>query len=281
MSWDALNFAYRALTLIICMKTCSACGVSKDEDQFYKQLNRLQSHCKACAAAAAKLRRPSPEVLKAKNKAYYEANKAKVRATIAAWVKRNPEKHKKALKAGQKRYRAKPAIKAKMNARMKQWRLQQDKGKLAERDKAHRAKHGVAIRARERLSRQRRSPEQRQMARDRRRRWRIANELKNPVAKVVKNLRRRVHYALGGQDKSANTMKLIGCTPDVLRQHLEALFKPGMSWCNYAIDGWHVDHVRPCAAFDLSSPEQQRACFHYTNLQPLWWHENTSKGDRV
>ena len=41
------------------------------------------------------------------------------------------------------------------------------------------------------------------------------------------------------------------------------------------------DHIRPCASFDLTDPEQQRACFHYTNLQPLWAFDNLSKGAKV
>ena len=60
--------------------------------------------------------------------------------------------------------------------------------------------------------------------------------------------------------------------------HLEAQFKPGMTWDNYGLKGWHVDHIRPCASFDLRDPEQQRRCFHYTNLQPLWAEENLKKG---
>ena len=35
----------------------------------------------------------------------------------------------------------------------------------------------------------------------------------------------------------------------------------------------------PCASFDLTDPEQQRQCFHYTNLQPLWAADNIRKSD--
>lgn len=54
-----------------------------------------------------------------------------------------------------------------------------------------------------------------------------------------------------------------------------------MSWENYGIRGWHIDHIKPCASFDLSIIEEQKECFHYTNLQPLWWHENLAKSDKI
>jgi hypothetical protein len=68
--------------------------------------------------------------------------------------------------------------------------------------------------------------------------------------------------------KSASTMKLVGCDILFLKGYLEAQFEPNMSWDNYG--EWHIDHILPCASFDLTSPEQQQKCFHYTNLQPLW-----------
>jgi hypothetical protein len=91
-------------------------------------------------------------------------------------------------------------------------------------------------------------------------------------------LRHRVWSALKNNTKSAKTMELIGCSIEYLMGYLEAKFVPGMSWQNYG--SWHVDHIKPCATFDLSKPEEQRKCFHYTNLQPLWEGENLTKGGK-
>lgn len=68
---------------------------------------------------------------------------------------------------------------------------------------------------------------------------------------------------------------MTGCNWDQLRQHFENQFQAGMSWDN--IGEWHIDHIRPCASFDLTDPEQQKQCFHYTNLQPLWASQNMEK----
>jgi hypothetical protein len=79
--------------------------------------------------------------------------------------------------------------------------------------------------------------------------------------------------------KSACTIELVGCSPAHLAAHIAAKFKPGMGWHNRT--KWHIDHVLPLAAFDLANARQQRVAFHYSNLQPLWKHENLSKGARL
>lgn len=104
---------------------------------------------------------------------------------------------------------------------------------------------------------------------------RLAND---PQFKISKNLRTRMNAALNGNTKSATTLELIGCSIDFLKLHLESQFSPGMDWKNHSKHGWHIDHKKPCAAFDLTDPKQQRECFHYSNLQPLWASENLSKG---
>jgi hypothetical protein len=102
----------------------------------------------------------------------------------------------------------------------------------------------------------------------------------DPNFRLAKTLRRRVHNALKNGFKSARTMELIGCSIAVLRDHLEHQFKPGMSWENFG-PVWHIDHCRPCASFDLTDPEQQRECYNFMNMQPMFGAENISKGAKT
>jgi len=44
---------------------------------------------------------------------------------------------------------------------------------------------------------------------------------------------------------------------------------------------WHIDHILPCVFFNLNDPNEQKKCFHYTNLQALFVHENLSKGSKI
>lgn len=79
--------------------------------------------------------------------------------------------------------------------------------------------------------------------------------------------------------KSSPTFKLLGCSVEDLMIHLESMFAEGMNWNNYG--KWHVDHIRPCVSFNLFDPEEQKRCFHFTNLQPLWALDNYRKGDSL
>lgn len=98
----------------------------------------------------------------------------------------------------------------------------------------------------------------------------------NPIHKLVSNLRTRIWFAIKGYCKSAKTIELIGCSIQQLKFHLQNQFKKGMSWSNYG--KWHIDHVISCCKFNLSKPKEQKRCFNFKNLQPLWAEENWSKG---
>ena len=105
----------------------------------------------------------------------------------------------------------------------------------------------------------------------------------DPNHKLKALLRTRIYSAIKSVDtkKSIKTQKLIGCTIEQLRNHLESQFQSGMNWDNYGAHGWHIDHIIPCASFDLTKVEEQQKCFHYTNLQPLWAVDNLKKSTKI
>ena len=98
-------------------------------------------------------------------------------------------------------------------------------------------------------------------------------------------LRSRIYNAIvrGSKDtarsdrKAMPTMQLVGCSMVKLRRHIASQFTEGMTWAN--MGAWHIDHIVPCAAFDLSKPEHQQRCFNYKNLRPMWGGANISKGN--
>lgn len=96
---------------------------------------------------------------------------------------------------------------------------------------------------------------------------------------IKRRLQCRLNEVLSRRGKSQRTEEYLGCSITNFKAHIESLFVSGMSWENRHL--WHIDHIRPCASFDLTDPEQQRCCFHYTNLQPLWALDNRQKGAKT
>ena len=121
-------------------------------------------------------------------------------------------------------------------------------------------------------------------------RWYAANQgysgrhyHSTPHRTEVHKLCKALHSALSnnrsGRDWYRNSKlgPLIGCSKPDLIAHIEAQFRRGMSWANYGRGGWEIDHIKPCASFDLTDPAQRAACFHYTNLRPLWRLDNLQR----
>jgi hypothetical protein len=158
-----------------------------------------------------------------------------------------------------------------------------------EAERRYRASHRVALNARE--SARRAADPERHLAAVKRsqakypdkkralhRQWR-----QRPGNRIGFNLRRNLHQALkvraSGRDwrSDAKLKSIIGCSKAELIAHIERQFQPGMSWDNYGRGGWEMDHIKPCASFDLTDHEQVSRCFHYTNLRPLWQSANVRR----
>jgi hypothetical protein len=89
----------------------------------------------------------------------------------------------------------------------------------------------------------------------------------------------RIRISLKAQNsrKVHKALELLECSLDEFKEYLQSKFTGEMSWANFGQYGWHLDHIRPCASFDLTDEAQLKECFHYTNYQPLWASENIRK----
>ncbi len=203
-------------------------------------------------------------------KKWYAKNRAKKLAQCREWGARNKERQKEYRRARYLKNREK--IRASTRAYY-----------LADPARARRQRRNYYMRNRERL-----------LELGRRQRAdigpalsaaavvRVRRRLKSdPYFKFVHTLRTNVRGRIKarGGIKQAKTEALFGCTVPELRAHLARKFKPGMSWENYGFRGWHIDHILPCSSFDLRDPKQQRRCFHFSNLRPLWALENLRKSN--
>lgn len=106
---------------------------------------------------------------------------------------------------------------------------------------------------------------------------RAERKKKDPLFRMSLNLRTRLNIALKKThwNKSVKFNDYIGCTLEELKTHLEKQFKPGMTWENNTLTGWHIDHIIPLAS--AKTEEELYKLCHYTNLQPLWAKDNLRK----
>lgn len=171
------------------------------------------------------------------------------RTRCRAWYAANVEK----LKAKAAAYRART-----LDERRAKWRTPEAKAKKAARLKAWREKNREKCRAGDRA------------------RWPMYSRI--PRVRILHSLRQRLRDTLRSDSavRVARSIELFGAPAGDIKVHLEQQFRDGMTWDNYG-KCWHIDHIRPCASYDLTQPEQQRDCFHFSNLQPLLVCENLTK----
>lgn len=174
-----------------------------------------------------------------------EKNPEKVKELHRQFLEKNPGYHAKA-KAKQRKLRGKE-----FNEYIKSW-----KKNNPERARA------IRMRAKKNLSI-----------------WR-KNKIKTDPIYALKNTTRarigKFVKKMGIYSREKST-KIIGCSWEELKNHLESKFKDGMTWQNRV--EWHIDHIIPLSS--AKTKEKVLELFHYTNLQPLWAHENMKKSNKL
>jgi hypothetical protein len=228
-------------------KTCKKCNIEKEISDFHTQKNCLHGVnpiCKLCR--------------KHKTKIYYIKNKESILKKTNAYNQKNMEK---------------------VLLRNKKWQLE-NREYFLEYHRNYNAKY-IAINKKKlnKISRQYYLDNKSKMNRERAEY--AKKQYKEDFSYKMKILlRSRIRIALQNNTKNKSTLDLLGCTIQFFKDHIEKRFQKGMTWDNYGFYGWHIDHIRPCASFDLSDPEEQNKCFHYSNLQPLWAEDNLRKSDK-
>jgi len=207
----------------------------------------------------------------------------KRRESRRRWKLKNPEKIRESKRRWATRWIAKSENRIRALDRSKKWKAK-NREQVRRAGRTYAAKRRVLYRemvnAKRRTWRANRTPQQRLKDRDYRRKYSRQIFATNINHKIALNLRRRIHKVLRGHSKSSETIHLLGCSIPDFRIYLESKFDSGMTWKNYG-RAWHIDHIIPCAIFDLSRPEHQKRCFHFANLQPLRAKDNQLKRDRI
>jgi len=232
-------------------------------------------------------KKANKEVWKAKLKAdaeYREQNKQRLREHYKQFYIDNRDK----IKAKSKAYRE--ANKDKILEKEAERRdKEREKLKVYFRERHHKLKNDIDYIIKRKQSalkrKDKKAIEDKKWAKANRKKIREyrRERMKNPNHRLRQVLSGRILQAVKMQasDKAYKSMELLGCTIKELRDHLESQFTEGMTWDNMGKGGWHIDHIIPCAFFDLTKPSHQKVCFNWQNLQPLWEKDNCAKGDKI
>ena len=234
-------------------KICKHCSVEKPTTEYQKAGGGkwLQPYCKPCDSERKKKHYlDNKERVLSKNRKYYEDNKEAISA--------QGKEQRKLDSIGRP-----PRVYERMS-------VEEFKKRKSASDKRYRENNYEKIQAGKKSYYKEKGLE---MAKA----WQ-AKQKDNIEHVTKKRLRGRIYVALKRGIKSEGTMELLGCTIDFFKEYFQSLFTEGMTWEKYMAGDVVIDHIKPCKLFDLTKPEEQRACFSYKNLQPLWEVDNLRKG---
>lgn len=231
-------------------KKCNKCGIEKPLEEFYRKKSNKDGYhytCKKCSSEyQKKLHEKNPEKHNSSARRTYQKNKEK-------YTKRNRERWKEYNKKRKKT----PRNPEKTKENHKKY-YQKNRDKVLKQCKKYRQEN-----------------------RKKRYKQELEKKSSNFLYQLTCAMRSRTSIILKRKKikKNNKTINIIGCSMKFLKEYLERQFKEAMTWENYGNKGWHIDHIIPLAS--ATTEEEVYKLCHYTNLQPLWAHENLSKGSKI
>lgn len=224
------------------MKKCSKCGVDKSLDEFYSHKRSKDGKRSACKECSNK-----------ENKSWADKNALKYSEYLKQYRQDHKEDHKNYLIDYQEKNKEKIKLQEKSWRRKNSERVKNNHKNWYDKNRDYKLQQNKE--------------------------YRSARMRNDPVFRLSMYLRSRMNALLRGQT-SKKALELLGCSLAEYKVYLENKFYGNINWDNYGTV-WHLDHIIPCSAFDLSDPEEQKKCFHYTNTQPLLAKENLRKYNKI
>lgn len=234
-------------------KICGKCKVQKSIKKFCKDKRRRSGLCSQCKDC----RKKYNDENKRKRQKYYQENKEVTSLKNKQWREKNKEKLDKYYKRNKK----------KRNEQSRKWE-ETNKEYRSEQHKKWREKN----KDRHRSNYIKWKNENREYLK----KYRKKRRKKSIFVKLIDNVRRRINVAI--KNKTKHSIEYLGTDMESYKKYLEGLFQQGMSWGNYGLYGWHIDHIIPLSSG--KNIKELEKLFHYTNTQPLWAKDNLSKSNR-
>ena len=275
------------------LKNCKECN--KQFNSTIKNRNYCSEDCSKEYKRKYSLRFQRTPAVRARRKEYLKSEKGK--KVIERY--RKSEKGKATVKAAAKRFAKTPSGKKKIEKNNEKWRTAEitkerlNRWLLKNPDRKEEVNNLISkekkitnqiLRQIERKGEKNRAYNQKYFSKDKGKKKRVENMTSfykvNPHARFILAMRNRISgfMEIKNMTKRNRTFHMIGCTPQELIAYIEKQFQPGMTWGNWSINGWHIDHIIPLDS-GKNQEEVEKLC-HYTNLQPMWAAENRRKSNK-
>lgn len=247
-------------------KVCSNIKCPKEQPLPNEAFTKGYARCQDCLKEQAKeYRQNNKEVIRIKKKQYYEENKK----SILENKKKHYEENKEIISVRQKEYYEKN--REILLLKSKEYN-QDNKENIRIKDKKYRETNKEVIR----IKRRERQKERRKQDPV----FRLRQRISNSILVAIKN---------NGGVKKGSIWKYLSYTLQDLKDHLEALFEPWMTWSNHGKYNpethdtnptWQLDHIIPHSTFKYKSMKSKafRDCWALSNLRPLDAKQNNLDG---
>lgn len=102
----------------------------------------------------------------------------------------------------------------------------------------------------------------------------------NPGIRIRDNLQSRLSSLISKNIQSKTLIKYLGCDYKYFLEWIEYQFYDNMSFENYG-SIWHIDHIKPCASFNLELESELLECYNWKNCRPAFKIDNLKKNCKV